>query len=209
MGREPLFSIRSEPEPATVEMSFLQSRSVNAMLDAINREQTLNMVSIAPSGVCQFCGSYFPAGTLKCANCHGYVKDELVSVRNMPFYTIETRSDSLISSDRSEPVIVTAVFQCWSDQVDLSAFMGSLGFHTLPTGFKVDPDHVLCDNCLCVVEAKSICPNCGGARLPMSEIVKMDRKCAFCGTVAEDGIICKSCNASLAGIAYREIRSAQ
>jgi hypothetical protein len=77
--------------------------------------------------------------------------------------------------------------------------------NTLPNYCTLFPEYHLCDYCGTVYEGNRSCPNCGGQRFPWSELIKMDRKCLYCGRKVIGGIVCRSCGAGIAGTAVKEV----
>lgn len=63
----------------------------------------------------------------------------------------------------------------------------------------------LCEFCGSAVEGDGACPLCGGYALPFSELVKIDRNCAYCGKKVANGLVCRDCGAKLSGLTYREM----
>ena len=201
--------LRALPKPSTISFDMLYTRESMLLLGELRRNIGGNFVVLSPSGVCQFCGSYYSAGTLKCKNCHGYVKDEIVSVKQSKFYLLNESTDLLSVGTEMEHFLNLEISV---DDKHLDSIINTLRTdrtigNYLPNSFRLYEEYVLCDCCLSIVCAGDKCPNCGGARLPFSEIVKIDRKCIFCGTKTYDGVMCKACGASLSGLSYREYQN--
>lgn len=195
--------IRSEPGPVTVGFHLLYNNYVFDMLQRQTRGCLSNFISAYPSGVCQHCSSYFPAGLLICKSCGGYVSDEVVSLKSSRYELIYISTDEILLPRDDTARLVDMEIALIDEPND---FVSMLNFEILPTGFNLNEEYILCNSCLCIVGADSICPNCGSARLPFSEVIKIDRECIFCHTKTHDGIMCKNCGASLAGMSYREYK---
>ena len=74
----------------------------------------------------------------------------------------------------------------------------------LPVGTVLDEGYYLCHHCGGVTRVGDTCSGCGGEQIPLSEVVKMDRDCLYCGTKAIGGVICPSCGKRLAGETYKQ-----
>ena len=71
--------------------------------------------------------------------------------------------------------------------------------------FSLDTTKYVCQFCGTIVDDGKQCPNCGGYRLPYSEVVRMDRERLYCHTKVYGSVICPNCQHSLAAITLGEV----
>jgi hypothetical protein len=78
------------------------------------------------------------------------------------------------------------------------------GISLLPTGCTLESGYYLCQKCGGSVHVGDLCPGCGGVQIPLSEIVRMDRKRVYCGRDTKGDIVCQGCNARMGGVTYKQ-----
>jgi RNA polymerase subunit RPABC4/transcription elongation factor Spt4 len=75
----------------------------------------------------------------------------------------------------------------------------------LPAGCSLDTGLYLCKYCGYAVKEGEVCPGCGGERVPLMELIDLDRVCRYCGSTMRGGIVCPDCGARIAGTALKHL----
>lgn len=163
---------------------------------------------LGPGYVCHHCGSVNMSGTVRCVWCGGLVKEKDWSAPiGFDFHMPTMSKDSMIRSLDDEDRPTETRIEMMSDNIDIDklflAIVGQAPSMILPTGCETDPEYYLCQKCGGSVRIGDLCPGCGGQQIPLSEIIKMDRRCAFCGTATKGDIVCRSCGARVSGETYK------
>ncbi len=171
------------------------------MLKGIAWGDRSNFVLLGKGWVCQYCGDYNPAGLLSCINCGGQTAPEFACVKNFPFWV----SQYDINSDSFGIIKVSVDFEFSGYKEPIYPFSFGIDIRTLPYAYTLQEHLYVCQYCGRTVENGQKCPGCGGARIPLSEVVKMENTCLYCGNKVIGGIICKSCGAALKSVAYHEV----
>lgn len=162
-----------------------------------------SLIALGPGHICHHCGNYSPSGSLRCWRCGGDLEmvDFIHPVR-FPFYAAErprnggTNWRSAIAFDLMAEVddVETEVMPFFLQDPRL-----------LPAGCSLDTGLYLCKYCGYAVQEGHICPGCGGERVPLMELIDLDRECRYCGSTMRGGIVCPDCGARIAGTALREL----
>lgn len=163
------------------------------------------LVNLGPGYVCEYCGEYKVSGELKCHRCGGTTKEEqFVAVSSFPFLL----TDYQVNTPYNDLTVLSLNMRSIAPVTNfvLEQLTKGVSLETLPHALMFDPSKYLCEFCGMVVESGRTCPGCGGIRLPLGEVVKMDRDCIYCGKRVTGGIVCKSCGARLSGLSYRIAR---
>jgi len=171
---------------------------------------TGNIVSLGAGRVCPYCGDYNPAGLASCWRCGGKTGiEQFVKVDNFPFVLSCYQVSQLAIG--KDPVFATDLEFVSTGTVltsHLPFFNPSLSIEGLPYTYISNTGYYLCCYCGSMVEDGSICPNCGGVRIPWSEVVKMDRDCIYCGQKVVGGVVCSNCGGRIAAESYRMYKEA-
>ena len=210
---QPLYVRRREPIELRIAL-MLFTDDLDSM-DALARwyqmfETMGRLTALGPGRVCPYCGDYNPAGLTKCWHCGGETQvQDFVTAWRFPF--VLTSISDLSTTDRfNEPITLDIEMRAvdavtTQDLEILYQPSPNVRLETLPNNCILNPDLYLCQYCGTVVEDGKQCPNCGGQRLPWSELVKMDHRCLYCGCKVTGGIVCPGCAASISGQALRSV----
>lgn len=171
----------------------------------------LQLIALGDGFVCPYCGDYNPAGRAACWRCGGRMERQpFVRVEGFPFgirsFYIEM-ADTLSFSVQQACISLEMISFARIEQLHLDMLWRSndVRLECLPNDYTLDIEHYLCQYCGSVVDNGRQCPNCGGQRLPWSELVKIDRECLYCGRKTTNGIVCSGCAASINGQALRGV----
>ncbi|MHA1962908.1 MAG: hypothetical protein ACW99U_22190 [Candidatus Thorarchaeota archaeon] len=122
------------------------------------------------------------------------------------FHLSTISEDPMMGFDEDRPSRTR--IEMMSDSIDVDklflAIMGNVPSMILPTGCTTDPEYYLCQKCGGSVRIGDLCPGCGGHQIPLAEIIKMDRRCVYCGTATKGDIVCRSCGARISGETYKQ-----
>lgn len=148
--------------------------------------------------VCQFCNTTYATGVLVCPQCGGATQwrgkvlptrtEGILKRLDIDFRRNDyTRLRVEIDLDR-EPAWVASIpyvsRDWWRELIQYSFFS--------------HPDHWLCAFCGLFVESSlPTCPGCGGNRLPVKELAKLERICIYCGKPTLGGYACPGCGGRL------------
>jgi len=166
-------------------------------------------VALGEGLVCPYCGDYNPAGRAKCWRCGGETERQpLVKVEEFPFLLRSYEYDMLGAFGDYPAALVSlnmvAEHPVYDRHLDMLSRPSGVRLEVLPNDCLLDTKHYLCQYCGSVVDSGKQCPNCGGQRLPWSEVVKIDHECLYCGRKTTGGIVCPGCAASISGQALRQ-----
>lgn len=154
--------------------------------------------------ICQNCGEHNTSGTATCWRCGGLVKEEdWICPVHFDFDCTDISAGAVAARD-----VYKSRFEMVSKSVDIDTLFRAIYTNstaiTLPGGFLIEPGYYLCQFCGQAVHDGAICPGCGGWRMPMSEIIKLDRICKYCGGEVKGGIVCPGCSARIAGTTFKQ-----
>ena len=168
-----------------------------------------SITCLGPGLVCQNCGSKNPSGVLRCVFCSGLVEEEdwitpmsLMGKRA----TRQNWSRPAIALDSEDPLSERWEIALDPD-VDCDALVEAITggkARILPVGSVLDEGLYLCHRCGRPTPIGETCVGCGGEQMPLSEIIKIDRKCLACGTKTTDGILCPRCGRAFASESYKQ-----
>ena len=166
-----------------------------------------SIVSLGNGRVCPYCGDYNPAGLAKCWRCGGQTEiEQFAKIDDFPFILTSYQLPSL-----PESLGVLNMDFVSTGTVSISHlpfFNLSLSIEGLPYTYIPNTGYYLCRHCGSIVDNGKICPNCGGVRIPWSEVVKMDRNCLYCGKKVVGGVVCSNCGGRIAAESYRMYKEA-
>lgn len=158
----------------------------------------LQTVGLGHGVQCSYCSHYNPVGTSICIRCGGltevieYVKPEVLTVT-----LLETAINCCVPNDRD---IIEFSFGMKRD--DFSKL-----YHAIRSDLyyadSIELGLYVCEFCGSVVREGDDCHNCGGVRLPFSELVRIDHNCLYCGSKIRGNLFCNSCGASISGETIR------
>lgn len=191
-------SIFDSPQTYTIELIFhsdnYQKRFsvIEFLKHALDHE---NLYALGNGKICKYCGHYNPAGKLKCHRCNGNLEViEFVNPQKLHIHLAEViNSDVLYSLD--EP-ITTHVSMSSPNPCDFMALISNK-LYTLQSNFSMFPDYYMCAYCGTIIENDNDCPNCGGTRISLHEIIDIKRECLYCGNTTYGELVCNRCGAHL------------
>ena len=151
--------------------------------------------ALGPGNRCQYCNTVWLPGTFQCPSCGGTIQyDPRV---------MEWEGSKAIITDIQTTADVTRVLRVhlelrYLDDINIVPQwinnLDKLLIHSLAH----EPGTWLCNYCgLYVIGTSSKCPGCGGNRLPITEIAKLERYCIYCNKKVVGGWACQECNMRL------------
>ncbi len=147
---------------------------------------------LGPGSRCSYCNTVWLPGTFRCVSCGA-----------------ETEySNRVMGWNRNGIITYTSVSFFFADIIKVNVRVEYIEVPEFAYPFTLKdlgkmilfgkPDEWVCPYCGCyILGARSKCPGCGGNKLPISEIDKMDRMCVYCGKKTRGGYACKKCNGKL------------
>jgi hypothetical protein len=195
----------------TVDMQLMYGDTSN-FADVISLFDDLyalgrSLLLLGEGWLCQGCGDYNPAGTMRCIKC-GAPSKMIPFVRPIPFPFIVVGT----SWSKQDPMgwgMVDLQFDS-TGRVTRQTIKELLGsgekqIVTMPNGLTYEYNYYLCRYCgMAVLEGK-ICSGCGGKRFPWHEIIRLERECVYCGTIVEGGIVCPGCATRIKGLTMEKV----
>lgn len=144
---------------------------------------------LGPSATCEYCSTAWLPGTFSCPSCGGTTRINYDSIgwvtsAKLIYYSIKINSFDSVAVEVEWRIADPVVYKDWED--------------TIRRLLISHPDIWVCQFCGHVVYGKdTLCPGCGGNRLPAKELAIMKRICIYCGEVVYGGYACKKCNVRL------------
>lgn len=194
--------IPTGPLLTTAEFEFLLTRQM--LLDHAAPEFIFNLFPVGegnftgrdlgPSDVCQYCGTAWLPGTLKCYNCGGETDHFNKAIEyhcNTGMITRKTIEEKI---DGYVTLRVTVEFTNLAlTNTPFQMFERSL--------WRNAPALWVCRFCGYVVLGETVdCPGCGGKRVPIKELATQKRYCIYCNRVTYGNYACEYCNQRLMAV---------
>lgn len=155
------------------------------------------IVRLGAGRACPYCGTAFPSHITQCPNCGGLTElFDGIAPKVFPFQAI--KADISVVRDRFSRLLIEMV--ATKRDFDMNDVFGNGDMLTLPYNHTFPMGYYLCQYCGMAVPEGHSCPGCGGQKIPLSELVKMDRECIYCGKKVVGGIVCPGCGARLTGL---------
>lgn len=90
-----------------------------------------------------------------------------------------------------------------SNEFTFVTFDGNKLYQAIRSGIYYAENFELgCEFCGSVIRECDDCHNCGGVRLPFTELVRLDHRCLYCGNKVKGNLWCNSCGASISGTKF-------
>lgn len=182
------------------------------VLDLLSGCSAQRLVILGNGYRCPSCGNYSPSGALSCWGC-GDQMNLYPSLNPFKFpFTMgpaaqagyDTFTEHVKPYGRFIEVFLEGPWEIEQENA-LDALTRGADLRLMPAGCNLDRDHYLCRYCGGTVRNGDRCPGCGGERMPLAELVRMDRACVYCGRDLKGGIVCSACGNRAAGTMIREV----
>lgn len=161
------------------------------------------MFMLGPGYVCKHCGNYCPSGCGLCWRCGGVAEIEnYVKPSRFPFVIAHKATDASSNWRVGCRVELQATTE---DEAEVLPWLAGDTPHTMPNGCELDTGYYLCHKCGGAVLEGQVCPGCGGTRISMQEIVRLDQTCRYCGSTMRGGVVCPDCGARIAGMTVKDV----
>ncbi len=150
-----------------------------------------NSHDLGPSDVCQFCGTAWLPGTLRCPACGGETNHADKAIE------YATKQAGIITSTELEmPYAEACRFHVEAEFSHLVWTDPHIMFrHSL---WRTDPALWVCRFCGHMVHGETTsCPGCGGKRQAIKDLATQYRECLWCGAQTYGGYSCPACNMRL------------
>jgi RNA polymerase subunit RPABC4/transcription elongation factor Spt4 len=148
---------------------------------------------LGPADVCQYCGTAWLPGTLRCPACGGetdHFERAIEYAAKRAGYI--TNKNLLMTFDGVATLDVTVEYTALEFGGDSIA---SLFKHSL---WSADPALWVCGFCGHMVHGHTTsCPGCGGRRQKIDKLATQYRECLYCGRMTIGGYACPACNMRL------------
>lgn len=188
------------PLPPTYSAEFSFMLLSNADLHIADRSfdvgagTSITDHDLGPADVCQFCGTAWLPGTLKCPACGG---DTNYAARAIEYAA--KRAGRIVSKTLTVPMVGLARLDV---EVEYTTFtfsgtddVAGMFRHSL---WSTEPALWVCKFCGHMVHGYTAdCPGCGGKRQPINELATQRRECLWCGGFTMGGYTCPKCNMRL------------
>ena len=163
-----------------------------------------NLVGLGDGWLCQGCGQYHTAGMARCPNC-GAIVERVPFIRPARFpFMLASINQQVFYRDEPSYIEMELVSNGALTDDTMSMFFGaSMRLVGLPHHYSLT-GHYLCRWCGGVVPEGESCPGCGGRRVPLQEVVQLERTCLYCGKTVTGGIVCPGCNVRIRGVTFKE-----
>lgn len=167
-------------------------------------------VTMGSGQVCPHCGDYNPAGVAVCRNCGAITE----AIDHAAYQTVEA---SILSDAYNWYKLAPYNRNLMRIDVDVALYTkptletgllltGGGDIKTIPMTRSIKAGHYLCQYCWTIVEKGKLCHNCGGQRIPLTEVAKIDHTCLYCGRENVVGaVVCDRCGAALKATMIREL----
>jgi hypothetical protein len=161
------------------------------------------MFMLGPGYVCKHCGNYCPSGCGICWRCGGQAElENYVKPSRFPFVMANKVTDANTSWRIGCRVELQATTE---DEAEVLPWLAGDTPHTMPNGCELETGYYLCHKCGGAVLDGQVCPGCGGTRIPMQEIVRLDQTCHYCHSTMRGGVVCPDCGAHIAGLTVKDV----
>jgi rubrerythrin len=143
---------------------------------------------------CQYCGTVWLPGTFKCPSCGGDIRIESHAME-------WEHGDGIITGfnykvQRDMPIRLD--IEVYYSRFEWFNFNKPDMVEALRYSLFGKPGDWLCSYCGYYVHGEqSLCPGCGGQRLPINQLSDLKRQCIYCGRVTYGGFACSQCNTRL------------
>lgn len=146
---------------------------------------------LGPADVCQFCGTAWLPGTLRCPSCGG----ETDHVEKAIEYATK-QAGVVTGTTLNMPFDGVAYFRVEAEFSHLVWTNPHTMFrHSL---WRTDPALWVCRFCGHMVYGETAdCPGCGGKRQAIKQLATQYRECLWCGRQTMGGYSCPACNMRL------------
>ena len=189
----------------TIEFDVMDNRQVR-WWDAFGHSGHAGNFGILGKGwVCKHCGDYNPSGCVLCLKCGGTAQEDFVKPLRFDFYVAELQDEHMFGDEGST---TSVMLSCDGDHVSealhTALFTDQRFFKA--NGYNLESGYYLCQYCGFGVRDGDVCPGCGGKRVPLSEIVKLNRKCVYCGRKSMGNLVCMGCGSRIKGMTFKQAR---
>ena len=180
------------PEPSIITATAVGWNSREAIHGLVSGLHDMNLAALGHGMQCLYCNHFNPAGTGVCMRCGGVQEEVRYStISGITGYLGEMNEEHGL--DHSSTTFTVYIDYESAGQVIEAVRRGLYYTH------HIDMGYYLCQFCGLAVREGDDCHGCGGVRMPMSEIVKIDRKCLYCGTKTFGNLYCDSCGSRVSG----------
>lgn len=160
--------------------------------------------------ICHHCGDYNPSGRALCLKCGGAAQEDFVKPLQFDFCVVESQSECVRSPHDGEIHATTITLSCGGDNVSealrVALFTDQQFFKA--NGYNLESGYYLCQYCGFGVRDGAVCPGCSGKRVPFSEIVRLNRKCVYCGRESPGNLVCAGCGSRIKGKTFKQAKLA-
>jgi hypothetical protein len=151
--------------------------------------------ALGPGNRCQYCNTVWLPGTFKCPSCGGTIQYDSRVMEWDGSKAIITNFDI---TNNVYDILQVHLEVLYVEELDVMSRLWNNLDRLLTHSLAREPGTWLCDFCgLYVIGTSSKCPGCGGNRLPIKEIAKLERYCIYCNKVVVGGWACPECNMRL------------
>lgn len=190
----PLGYIAGTPE-VRMSLTFMALNPESLLIHRLTHTDIFTLSRIGDMDTCHYCGFMLAPGSAKCHRCGG---DRRTTIRDSKY-------------DKFGRARVDAIDVRWQRGYrDLPEVHLDMSFIDSPTFNYTSSDDLfsgwfttylqdgwICKFCNGVVKDPAIdCPNCGGGRLPFSDLDKMRHNCLYCGRPVQGNTVCQGCGAT-------------
>ena len=193
---------------ATMEFTIYGDYTYRWWAEMGHSGRTGNFGVLGAGWICHHCGDYNPSGCVTCLKCGGMTQEAFVRPLAFDFYVCEIAGNPVIASLGDDLSLERVTIECAGDHVIDALYAGLFSERSFfkANGYNLESGYYLCQYCGFGVREGDTCPGCGGKRIPYSEIVRLNRKCVYCGRESLGNLVCEGCGARIKGTTFKQAR---